>query len=116
MCACVSAQAEAIKSDLKYIYCGVCRKMVEISFHKSSELLEKRFKHKKKHKHEAVEYDGEGAVQDFVEKIWCMDRLPFRQRPFAEPDGRIAATSLSWFLTCEPGGFEHGDCVSSFQL
>jgi len=68
-------QAEALKGDLKYIYCGVCRKMVEVAYTKSNELLEKRFKHKKKHKHEVVEYDGEGAVQEFVEKM-CLPLKP----------------------------------------
>ena len=62
-------QAEIMKADLKYIKCGVCRKMVEIAHDKATELLEKRFKHKKKRKHEVVEFDGEGAVQEFVEKM-----------------------------------------------
>ena len=62
-------QAEIVKSDLKYIYCNVCRKMVEISYDKASELLEKRFKFKAKRKNEMTEFDGEGAVQEFVEKL-----------------------------------------------
>ena len=62
-------QAELLKSDMKYIRCGVCRKMVEIAYDKSSELLEKRFAFKKKRKNEATEFDGEGAVQEFVEKM-----------------------------------------------
>ena len=41
-------QAEPIKSDLKYIYCGVCRKMVDIALPKSQELLANRFKFKKR--------------------------------------------------------------------
>ena len=32
-------------------------------------MLEKRFAFKKKRKNEATEFDGEGAVQDFVEKM-----------------------------------------------
>merc|ERR1740130_1747159 len=61
--------AEPIKADLKYIYCGVCRKMVDIAYAKSAELLEKRFAYKKRSKLSATEFDGEGAVQDYVEKI-----------------------------------------------
>ena len=37
-----------LKADLKYIKCGVCRKMVDIAYEKSSEVLEKRFKFQKK--------------------------------------------------------------------
>jgi len=62
-------QAELLKSDFKYIKCGVCRKMVDIAYGKSAELLEKRFSFKKKRKNEATEFDGEGAVQEFVEKM-----------------------------------------------
>jgi len=62
-------QAEIQKSDLKYIYCNVCRKMVEIAYEKSSELLEKRFKFKAKRKNEVTEFDGEGAVQEYLEKM-----------------------------------------------
>ena len=62
-------QAELLKSDMKYIKCGVCRKMVDVAYSKSAELLEKRFAFKKKRKNEATEFDGEGAVQDFVEKM-----------------------------------------------
>ena len=64
-------QAEIFKKDLKYIYCGVCRKMVDIALDKSTELLAKRFQFKKKRKNEATEFDGEGAVQEYVEKMWC---------------------------------------------
>ena len=62
-------QAEILKADLKYIRCGVCRKMVGIAYEKAGELLEKRFKFQKKRKNEATEFDGEGAVQEFVEKM-----------------------------------------------
>lgn len=62
-------QAELLKADLKYIRCGVCRKMVDIAYGKSSELLEKRFNFQKKRKNEATEFDGEGAVQEFLEKM-----------------------------------------------
>ena len=64
-------QAEIFKQDLKYIYCGVCRKMVEKALEKSTELLEKRFQQlkKKRRKHETTEFDGEGAVQEYVEKM-----------------------------------------------
>ena len=62
-------QAELLKADMKYIRCGVCRKMVDIAYHKSAELLHKRFGFKKKRKNEATEFDGEGAVQEFVEKM-----------------------------------------------
>lgn len=62
-------QAEILKADLKYISCGVCRKMVDIAYDKAAELLEKRFKFQKKRKHEATEFDGEGAVQEFIEKM-----------------------------------------------
>ena len=63
-------QEAPIKSDLKYIYCGVCRKMVDIAYEKSQELLANRFKYRPKRKLESTEFDGEGAVQDFVEKMW----------------------------------------------
>eukprot|EP00316_Scyphosphaera_apsteinii_P004959 CAMPEP_0119313242 /NCGR_PEP_ID=MMETSP1333-20130426/28442_1 /TAXON_ID=418940 /ORGANISM="Scyphosphaera apsteinii, Strain RCC1455" /LENGTH=265 /DNA_ID=CAMNT_0007318039 /DNA_START=76 /DNA_END=873 /DNA_ORIENTATION=+ len=59
--------AEVFKTDLKYIYCGVCRKMVDLAYVKSQELLEKRFKYRQKRKHESTEFDGEGAVQEYVE-------------------------------------------------
>ena len=62
-------QAELLKDDMKYIRCGVCRKMVEEAYPKSQQLLEARFRYQKKHKHQVVEFDGEGAVQDFVEKL-----------------------------------------------
>ena len=62
-------QAELLKADMKYIRCGVCRKMVDIAYDKSSEILSKRFNFKKKRKNEVVEFDGEGAVQEFVEKM-----------------------------------------------
>jgi len=62
-------QAELLKADMKYIRCGVCRKMVDIAMAKSTELLEKRFKVHKKRKNELTEFDGEGAVQEFVEKM-----------------------------------------------
>ena len=79
-------QAEIFKKDLKYIYCGVCRKMVDLSLEKSTELLEKRFKFQKKRKHDSTEFDGEGAVQEYVEKIWCAasargDGCPSAARP-----------------------------------
>ena len=48
-------QAEPIKSDLKYIYCGVCRKMVDIALPKSQELLANRFKFKKRRRRDAAE-------------------------------------------------------------
>ena len=62
-------QAEILKPDLKYIKCGVCRKMVDIAYDKAGELLEKRFTFQKKRKNEATEFDGEGAVQEFIEKM-----------------------------------------------
>ena len=62
-------QAELLKSDMKYIRCGVCRKMVEIAYSNATETLKKRFGVKKKRKNEVIEFDGEGAVQDFVEKM-----------------------------------------------
>ena len=62
-------QAELLKSDMKYIRCGVCRKMVEIAYSNATETLKKRFGVKKKRKNEVIEFDGEGAVQDFVEKV-----------------------------------------------
>ena len=48
-------QAEPIKSDLKYIYCGVCRKMVDIALPKSQELLANRFKFKKRRRRDTAE-------------------------------------------------------------
>ena len=51
-------QSEVVKSDLKYIYCNVCRKMVDIAYDKSAELLEKRFRFKAKRKNEQTELDG----------------------------------------------------------
>ena len=64
-------QAELLKADFKYIRCGVCRKMVEEAYYKSQDLLEKRFaaEKKKRRKHDVVEFDGEGAVQEYVEKM-----------------------------------------------
>ena len=62
-------QAEIFKKDLKYINCNVCRIMVDIAYDKSKEILEKRFKFQKKRKHDSTEFDGEGAVQEFVEKL-----------------------------------------------
>jgi len=62
-------QAELLKADMKYIRCGVCRKMVDIAYSKSEEILKKRFSFKKKRKNEATEFDGEGAVQEFIEKM-----------------------------------------------
>ena len=62
-------QAELLKADMKYIRCGVCRKMVEVAYAKSEEILAKRFSFKKKRKNEVVEFDGEGAVQEFMEKM-----------------------------------------------
>jgi len=62
-------QAELLKNDLKYIRCNVCRKMVDVAYAKSKEILEKRFKFQKKRKRDVTEFDGEGAVQDFVEKM-----------------------------------------------
>ena len=64
-------QAEIFKKDLKYIHCNVCRQMVDISLEKATELLEKRFKFQKKRKHDSTEFDGEGAVQEYMDKIWC---------------------------------------------
>ena len=62
-------QSEVFKQDLKYIRCGVCRKMVEIAYGEATKVLEKRFKVQKKRKNELTEFDGEGAVQEFVEKM-----------------------------------------------
>ena len=62
-------QAELLKADMKYMRCGVCRKMVEIAYAKSEEILARRFSFKKKRKNEVVEFDGEGAVQEFMEKM-----------------------------------------------
>ena len=64
-------QAEIFKKDLKFIHCNVCRQMVDISLGKATELLEKRFQFQKKRKHDSTEFDGEFAVQEYVEKIWC---------------------------------------------
>jgi len=65
----LNPQSELLKSDFKYIRCGVCRKMVEVAMPKAVELLQKRFAYKKKRRNEATEFDGEGAVQEFVEKL-----------------------------------------------
>ena len=64
-------QAEIFKKDLKFIHCNVCRQMVDISLGKATELLEKRFQFQKKRKHDSTEFDGEFAVQEYVDKIWC---------------------------------------------
>ena len=76
-------QAAPFKSDLKYIYCGVCRKMVEQAHVKAQEILTKRFEQlkKKKRKRDTTEFDGEGAVQEFTEKM-C-NPLKARSRPRA---------------------------------
>ncbi|KAL3918667.1 MAG: hypothetical protein SGPRY_005925 [Prymnesium sp.] len=71
-------QAEIIKSDLKYIYCNVCRKMVEIAYEKSAQLLEQRFTYKTKRKNELTEFDGEGAIQDYIEKMWYASSNPLK--------------------------------------
>lgn len=62
--------AEVIKSDLKYIHCNVCRKMVSIAYPKSQEILAKRFQFKARRKRDTTEFDGEQAVQEFTEKFW----------------------------------------------
>ncbi len=64
-------QAEIFKSDLKHIHCGVCRKMVSIAYPKAKELLEKRFKFKARRKRDTTEFDGEQAVQEYTETLWC---------------------------------------------
>ena len=69
-------QAEIFKKDLKYIHCNVCRQMVEISLGKATELLEKRFKFQKKRKHDSTEFDGEGAVQEYMDLLWCAASRP----------------------------------------
>jgi len=61
--------AEPIKSDLRHIYCGVCRKMVEVAHGKAVELLGKRFRYQKKRQRETVEFDGEAAIQDYTETM-----------------------------------------------
>ena len=43
--------------------------MVDVAYAKSDELLRKRFGFKKKRKNEVTEFDGEGAVQEYVEKM-----------------------------------------------
>ena len=63
-------QSEVFKKDLKYIECNVCRTMVDLALTKSTELLEKRFKFQKKRKHDSTEFDGENAVQEYVESMW----------------------------------------------
>mmetsp|Transcript_9208 Transcript_9208/g.20146 ORF Transcript_9208/g.20146 Transcript_9208/m.20146 type:complete len:309 (+) Transcript_9208:200-1126(+) len=68
-------QAEVIKGDLKHISCGVCRKMVELAYPRSQEILEKRFKHKKKRARETVDFDGEAAIQEYVETM-CLPLKP----------------------------------------
>ena len=63
-------QSEVFKKDLKYIECNVCRTMVDLALRKSTEVLEKRFKFQKKRKHDSTEFDGENAVQEYVEGMW----------------------------------------------
>ena len=65
----LNPQAEILKADLKYIRCGVCRKMVDIAYTKAADLLDKRFKFQKKRKRDVTEFDGEGAVQEYIEKM-----------------------------------------------
>lgn len=65
----LNPQAATFKKDLKYIACGMCRDMVDLAYSKSAELLEKRFKFQKKRKHDSTEFDGENAVQEYVEKM-----------------------------------------------
>merc|ERR1719409_1516087 len=43
--------------------------MVDIALDKSTVLLAQRFAFKKRRKNDATEFDGEGAVQEFVEKM-----------------------------------------------
>ena len=97
-------QAEIFKKDLKYIHCNVCRTMVDISLTKSTELLEKRFKFQKKRKHDSTEFDGEGAVQDYMDKIWCG---ALRTRPAPAP-----GYAWVWRLAC-PKGAGDPACVGA---
>ena len=89
-------QAEIFKKDLKFIHCNVCRQMVDISLGKATELLEKRFQFQKKRKHDSTEFDGEFAVQEYVEKIWCAACRPapaqprHRHRRLPGSSGRLA--------------------------
>ena len=83
-------QAEIFKKDLKFIHCNVCRQMVDISLGKATELLEKRFQFQKKRKHDSTEFDGEFAVQEYVEKIWCAAQPRHRHRRLPGSSGRLA--------------------------
>lgn len=61
--------AAPLKSDLKHIYCGVCRKMVDQAYAHATDILDKRFSHSKKRKREVVDFDGEGALQTYTETM-----------------------------------------------
>lgn len=60
---------EVIKSDLPYIRCEVCRRAVELAYTHAKTVLDKRFKHKAKRRNEFTQFDGEGALQDFIEQV-----------------------------------------------
>ena len=45
--------------------------MVSIAYPKAKELLEKRFKFKARRKRDTTEFDGEQAVQEYTETLWC---------------------------------------------
>jgi len=65
---------EIVKSDLPYIRCDVCRRMVALAFEHATTVLDKRFKHQPKRRNEFTQFDGEGEVQDYVEKLCSPDK------------------------------------------
>lgn len=67
-------KAEVVQSDVKYIRCDVCRTVVEKVLREGERLLSKRFEYKSKRKNEFVDFDGEGAVQDFIERVCVADK------------------------------------------
>ena len=52
-----------------------------------AQLLEKRFKFQKKRKHDSTEFDGENAVQEYVEKI-CNPLKPEGERTWIAAKGK----------------------------
>lgn len=67
-------KAAAVKSDLPYIRCEVCRRVVDMAYTHATEVLDKRFKHKAKRRNEFTQFDGEAALQDFIEKVCVVDK------------------------------------------
>ncbi|KAG8462465.1 hypothetical protein KFE25_010290 [Diacronema lutheri] len=67
-------KAPAVKSDLPYIRCEVCRRAVELAYAHAKDKLDKRFKHKAKRRNEFTQFEGEAEIQEFIEKVCVVDK------------------------------------------